>query len=66
LANGPCGGTSLDRCEFGDRECIHSVKARLAKAVGQTKILQEKLIPTVSIAVRGTSSWKNWYVEAAG
>jgi methylenetetrahydrofolate reductase (NADPH) len=66
LANGPCGGTSLDRCEFGDRECIHSVKARLAKAVGQTKILKEKLIPTVSIAVRGTSSWKNWYVEAAG
>lgn len=66
LANGPCGGTSLDRCEFGDRECIHSVKARLAKAVGQTKILKEKLIPTVSITVRGTSSWKNWYVEAAG
>ena len=66
LANGPCGGTSLDRCEFGDRECIHSVKVRLAKAVGQINILKEKLIPTVSIAVRGTSSWKNWYVEAAG
>ncbi len=32
LANGPCGGTTLDRCEFGDRECIHSVKARLAKS----------------------------------
>ena len=65
LANGPCGGTSLDRCEFGDRECIHSVKARLAKAVGQTNILKEKLIPTVAIEVRGTSSWKNWYVNGS-
>ncbi len=65
LANGPCGGTSLDRCEFGDRECIHSVKARLAQAVGQTNILKEKLIPTVAIEVRGTSSWKNWYVNGS-
>ena len=62
LANGPCGGTTLDRCEFGDRECIHSVKARLAKAVEQTQVLKEKLIPTVPIEVRGTSSWKNWYL----
>lgn len=62
LANGPCGGTSLDRCEFGDRECIHSVKARLAKAVEQTQILKDKLIPTVPIATRGSSSWKNWYL----
>ncbi len=66
LANGPCGGTSLDRCEFGDRECIHSVKARLAKAVHQTDILKKNLIPTVPIDVRGTSSWKNWYTDAAG
>lgn len=62
LANGPCGGTLLDRCEFGDRECIHSVKARLAKAVNQTEILKNELIPTVPIEVRGTSSWKNWYL----
>lgn len=65
LANGSCGGTTLDRCEFGDRECIHSVKARLAKAVNQTQVLKEKLIPTVPIEVRGTSSWKNWYVNQA-
>lgn len=62
LANGPCGGTESDRCEFGDRECIHSVKARLAEAVGQTDILKQVLIPTVPIEVRGTSSWKNWYL----
>lgn len=63
LANGPCGGTTLDRCEFGDRECIHSVKARLAKAVAQTEVLKNKLIPTVPIEVRGTSSWRNWYLS---
>lgn len=62
LANGPCGGTHLDRCEFGDRECIHSIKARLAKAVQQTQVLKDKLIPTVPLDRRGTSSWKNWYL----
>lgn len=61
LANGPCGGTHLDLCEFGDRECIHSVKARLAKAVNQTHLLKENLIPAIPIEVRGTSSWKNWF-----
>lgn len=61
LANGPCGGTKLDRCEFGDRECIHSIKARLAKACNQTELLKTKLIPTVSMDKRNTSSWKNWY-----
>ncbi len=61
LANGPCGGTSLDRCEFGDRECIHSVKARLAKRLDQTEVLRSKLIPAISIETRYTSSWKNWF-----
>ncbi|MDQ8952349.1 methylenetetrahydrofolate reductase C-terminal domain-containing protein [Acinetobacter rudis] len=63
LANGPCGGTSLDRCEFGDRECIHSVKARLAKAVQQTDVLKAQLIEAVPVEVRGSSSWKNWYLQ---
>ena len=62
LANGPCGGSNLDRCEFEDRECIHSVKARLAKAVGQEKMLKQELIPTVAIETRHSSSWKNWFV----
>lgn len=61
LANGPCGGTTLDRCEFEDRECIHSVKARLAQSVGQTEVLKQSLIPTVAIEARQTSSWKNWF-----
>ena len=61
LANGPCGGTTLDRCEFGDRECIHSVKARLAEQMHQTDILKDRLIDTVPIESRGTSSWVNWF-----
>ena len=31
LANGPCGGTDGNVCEFGDRECIHNRIYRLAK-----------------------------------
>lgn len=61
LANGPCGGTTLDRCEFGDRECIHSVKARLAEQMHQTDILKDRLIDTVPIDSRGTSSWVSWF-----
>lgn len=61
LANGPCGGTTLDRCEFGDRECIHSIKARLAQQVNQIDVLKKRMIDTVSIESRGTSSWVNWF-----
>ncbi|WP_368678863.1 hypothetical protein [Acinetobacter lactucae] len=34
----------------------------VTKTVEQTEILKEKLIPTVPIESRGTSSWKNWYL----
>lgn len=61
LANGPCGGTRLDRCEFADRECIHSQKYRLAKQVKQQALLRNELIPAVSVEVRQTSSWVNWF-----
>ncbi|WP_289812430.1 hypothetical protein [Acinetobacter pittii] len=36
----------------------------VAKALEQTEILKEKLIPTVAIETKGTSSWKNWYLAA--
>lgn len=65
LANGPCGGTSLNRCEFGDRECIHSVKYRTAKAVGQSAVLSQRLIPCVEVGNRHRSSWPRWFDEAA-
>ncbi|WP_060508689.1 methylenetetrahydrofolate reductase C-terminal domain-containing protein [Pseudomonas sp. NBRC 111124] len=61
LANGPCGGTSLNRCEFGDRECIHSVKYRTAKAVRQTAVLSERLIPCIEVETRHRSSWPQWF-----
>lgn len=57
LANGPCGGTSGNRCEFGDRECIHSVKYRIASAAGIEQQLEEWLIPAVPPERRHTTSW---------
>jgi len=57
LANGPCGGTTENRCEFGDRECIHSVKYRRAAAAGITRELETLLIPAVPSARRHRSSW---------
>ncbi|MBD8573173.1 methylenetetrahydrofolate reductase C-terminal domain-containing protein [Pseudomonas syringae] len=64
LANGPCGGTTLNRCEFGDRECIHSIKYRTAKAVGQTAVLTERLIPCIEADHRHRSSWPGWFDAA--
>ena len=64
LANGPCGGTRLNRCEFGDRECIHSVKYRTAKTTGQTQVLTSRLIPSVEINSRHQSSWPNWFAPS--
>lgn len=61
LANGPCGGTSTNTCEFGDRECIHNAKYRIAKAAGRLRELEEVLIPTVDSAKRETCSWTNHF-----
>lgn len=57
LANGSCGGTTDNLCEFRDRECVHSIKYRIAKAAGQLGDLEHCLIPAVSRATRNTSSW---------
>lgn len=65
LANGPSGGTELNRCEFGDRECIHSVKYRTAKAVQQTTVLSERLIPCIEEQSRHRSSWPQWFEAQA-
>ena len=47
LANGPCGGTKDNRCEFGDRECIHNQIYRISKQAGLLSNLEEVLIPPV-------------------
>ncbi len=57
LANGACGGTTDNLCEFRDRECIHSVKYRIAKDAGKLDQLENWLIPAVPRQLRNTSSW---------
>jgi methylenetetrahydrofolate reductase (NADPH) len=57
LANGACGGTTLNRCEFGDRECIHSAKYRIAKDANVLHQLERWLIPPVRNSIRHTCSW---------
>jgi methylenetetrahydrofolate reductase (NADPH) len=47
LANGPCGGSTGNVCEAGDRECVHTARYRLAKATGQLALLERTLIPAV-------------------
>lgn len=61
LSNGPCGGTQLNRCEFGDRECIHSVKYRVARTTEQTHILRHVMIAPVPVQTRHQSSWPRWF-----
>lgn len=61
LANGPCGGTSENTCEFGDRECIHNRKYRILKEAGRLHELEEMLIPAVDNDKRGTCSWTNHF-----
>lgn len=61
LANGPCGGTSENTCEFGDRECVHNRTYRILKEAGRLHELEEVLIPTVDAARRDTCSWTNHF-----
>lgn len=57
LANGACGGTKENICEYGDRECIHSRKYRIAKDANVLSQLEQWLIPSVPDEARHTSSW---------
>ena len=61
LANGPCGGTTDNTCEFGDRECVHNQKYRIAKVTGRLGELESQLVPVVDAARRGTCSWTSHY-----
>lgn len=57
LANGPCGGTKDNVCEFGDRECIHNQIYRISQRAGLFSNLEGMLIPPVPEAVWQTCSW---------
>src|SRR2546421_399536 len=56
-ANGPCGGTKDNVCEFGDRECIHNQIYRVSKQAGLLANLEEVLMPPVPEAAWGSCSW---------
>lgn len=57
LANGPCGGTKDNVCEFGDRECIHNQIYRISKRAGLLVNLEEVFIPPVPENAWNTCSW---------
>ena len=61
LANGACGGTTENLCEFRDRECIHSKKYRIAHALQLLPQLEKTLIAPVPKAARHTSSWPGYF-----
>ena len=61
LANGPCGGTTENLCEFRDRECIHSVKYRIARDAGVLDQLETWLIPAVPKEIRHSSSYPSHF-----
>lgn len=57
LANGPCGGTKDNTCEFGDRECIHNQIYRISKQTGGLSNLEEVLMPSVPEPAWDSCSW---------
>ena len=62
MRNGPCGGTLFTRCEVIDQECIWvSVyqRAEAAHRVGELKTY----IPAPDRALKGTSSWINYFLD---
>ncbi|MFC5768787.1 methylenetetrahydrofolate reductase C-terminal domain-containing protein [Thauera sinica] len=63
LANGACGGTTQNRCEFGEQECIHSVRYRIAKETGALNELESVLVPAIPAETRHSSSWPAWFIR---
>lgn len=61
LANGPCGGTTQNLCEYRDRECIHSEKYRIARDAGLLDQLEGWLVPAVPKSLRHTSSYPPYF-----
>lgn len=63
LANGPCGGTKDNVCEFGDRECIHNQIYRISKQADLLSNLEEILIPSVPDTAWDSCSWITHFRE---
>jgi len=62
LRNGPCGGTSLGRCEVVDKACIWVEVYARAKAFQRVEDLRV-YIPPRNPLLKGTSSWINFFLS---
>ena len=62
LRNGPCGGTSLGRCEVVDKPCIWVEVYERAKASQRVQDLSV-YIPPRNPLLQGTSSWINYFLD---
>jgi len=61
--NGPCGGTREGRCEAdGDRDCIWLRAYERLKHDGKEQSLLEHAPAVQNQALRGTSSWANYWL----
>lgn len=62
LRNGPCGGAHLGRCEVADQPCVWVGVYERAAAARRVEALKV-YIPPPHRALRGTSSWINYFLE---
>lgn len=60
--NGPCGGTRNGKCEIFDYECIWARAYDRAKFEGKTEQLLAHAPVIQNQALRGTSSWANFWL----
>jgi methylenetetrahydrofolate reductase (NADPH) len=62
LRNGPCGGTSLGRCEVVDKPCIWVEAYDRAKAADRLHELRT-YVPPRNPLLQDTSSWINYFLN---
>ena len=65
MRNGPCGGTSLGRCEVDDKPCIWVSVYERAKADSSLEELKIYISPP-NRTLTGTSSWINYFLHRDG
>ena len=62
MRNGPCGGTKNGQCEVVDKPCIWTGVFERAKSAGRLEDLKV-YIPPPTRALKGTSSWVNFFLS---
>ncbi len=61
MRNGPCGGTKNGQCEVVDRPCIWTAVFDRAKSASSLEDLKVYIPPPIR-ALKGTSSWINFFL----